>query len=122
MSNEGSIIATHEIRLPEQFQGIFHDDVLTIKVGEYSEATRYRFNKLPEDVRDIFFVGVRSQFPEILDEKQYDEIDSYCKKLKIYWFASAWDVNSQIFLIIVVYLICPRQSISILLKFSSGNS
>ena len=32
------------------------------------------------------------------NEKQYDEIDSYCKKLKINWFASAWDVNSQIFL------------------------
>ena len=74
MSDEESFSDTFEIRLPEQFQGIFHDDVLTIKVGEYSEATRYRFNKLPEEVRDIFFVGVRSQFPEILDEKQYDEM------------------------------------------------
>ena len=32
------------------------------------------------------------------NEKQYDEIDKYCKKLNIEWFASAWDVNSQLFL------------------------
>tara|TARA_B100001027_G_C16242525_1_gene320135 strand:- start:63 stop:896 length:834 start_codon:yes stop_codon:yes gene_type:complete len=29
---------------------------------------------------------------------EYEEIDTYCKKLKIEWFASAWDVESQIFL------------------------
>lgn len=28
----------------------------------------------------------------------YKKIDSYCKKLGIIWFASAWDVDSQIFL------------------------
>ena len=31
-----------------------------------------------------------------LDE--YQEIDSYCKLKKINWFASAWDLNSQLFL------------------------
>ena len=31
-------------------------------------------------------------------EKEYLEIDSYCKKKKIKWFASAWDVNSLKFL------------------------
>lgn len=31
-------------------------------------------------------------------EEQYDEIDSYCKSKDIHWFASAWDVDSQIFL------------------------
>lgn len=30
--------------------------------------------------------------------KAYKEIDSYCKELGIEWFASAWDVDSQIFL------------------------
>ena len=30
--------------------------------------------------------------------QQYDEIDRYCKKLKIHWFASAWDLNSLKFL------------------------
>jgi N-acetylneuraminate synthase len=29
---------------------------------------------------------------------QYVEIDTYCKKNNIEWFASAWDVNSQVFL------------------------
>ena len=32
------------------------------------------------------------------DEKEYDIIDSYCKKLQIEWFASAWDVKSLNFL------------------------
>lgn len=31
-------------------------------------------------------------------EKDYDEIDTYCKEKGISWFASAWDVDSQIFL------------------------
>lgn len=31
-------------------------------------------------------------------EKEYDEIDKYCKDEKIDWFASAWDVNSLVFL------------------------
>lgn len=31
-------------------------------------------------------------------EKEYDAIDKYCKKLGIGWFASAWDVESQLFL------------------------
>jgi N-acetylneuraminate synthase len=31
-------------------------------------------------------------------EAQYDEIDAYCRKLGIDWFASAWDVGSQAFL------------------------
>ena len=30
--------------------------------------------------------------------KEYDEINSYCKNKNIEWFASAWDVDSQIFL------------------------
>jgi N-acetylneuraminate synthase len=31
-------------------------------------------------------------------EKEYDEIDRYCKELGIAWFASAWDLNSLAFL------------------------
>ena len=31
-------------------------------------------------------------------KKEFDEIDKYCKKIKIKWFASAWDINSQKFL------------------------
>ena len=33
-----------------------------------------------------------------LGQKDFDEINKYCKKLKIDWFASAWDLNSQFFL------------------------
>ncbi len=32
------------------------------------------------------------------DRKKYDEIDKYCKKIKIDWFASAWDIDSVNFL------------------------
>ena len=31
-------------------------------------------------------------------KREYDEIDKYCKKIKIDWFASAWDVNSLKFM------------------------
>ena len=31
-------------------------------------------------------------------EKEYDEINKFCKKIKIEWFASAWDIESQSFL------------------------
>ena len=33
-----------------------------------------------------------------LSKKEYDEIDAYCKLMKIDWFASAWDLNSLKFL------------------------
>ena len=32
------------------------------------------------------------------DADEYQEIENYCKKKNIEWFASAWDVNSQNFL------------------------
>ena len=32
------------------------------------------------------------------DEKDYDEIDKYCKEKNIIWFASAWDLDSLKFL------------------------
>ena len=32
------------------------------------------------------------------NENEYKEIDKYCKKLNIDWFASAWDLESQKFL------------------------
>tara|TARA_A100000164_G_C21923427_1_gene781825 strand:- start:1417 stop:2250 length:834 start_codon:yes stop_codon:yes gene_type:complete len=32
------------------------------------------------------------------NKKDYQEIDSYCKKMNINWFASAWDLKSQMFL------------------------
>ena len=32
------------------------------------------------------------------NKNEYDEIDVYCKEKKIEWFASAWDIDSQLFL------------------------
>ena len=32
------------------------------------------------------------------NKNEYDEIDAYCKERKIEWFASAWDIDSQLFL------------------------
>ena len=32
------------------------------------------------------------------EQKEYDEIDKYCNDLAIGWFASAWDINSLVFL------------------------
>lgn len=32
------------------------------------------------------------------NKKEFDIIDDYCKKIQIDWFASAWDIDSQIFL------------------------
>lgn len=32
------------------------------------------------------------------NKKEYDEIDSYCKKKEIEWYCSAWDIDSQLFL------------------------
>lgn len=31
-------------------------------------------------------------------KEDYDEIDKYCKEIGIIWFASSWDVDSQLFL------------------------
>ena len=32
------------------------------------------------------------------NKKEYDVIDAYCKEKKIEWFASSWDIDSQLFL------------------------
>ena len=32
------------------------------------------------------------------NKENYQEIDMYCKEKKIKWFASAWDLKSQLFL------------------------
>mgnify|MGYP003704827817 CR=1 FL=1 len=32
------------------------------------------------------------------NDKEYREIDSYCKRRGIEWFASSWDIDSQLFL------------------------
>ena len=75
MSNEGPITAHHEIRLPEQFQGVFNDE--ECDVGEYSGSTSesaavvarennarsWVITVSAEELEDVFIVGIRRQFP-----------------------------------------------------------
>jgi len=53
-----------------------------------------------ESPRDSPWGTTQSEQKEGLEfvKKEYDEIDAYCKKVGIEWLASAWDVESQIFL------------------------
>ena len=43
---------------------------------------------------DLFRIQKKIEF----GRKEFDVIDKYCKKKKIKWFASAWDIESQKFL------------------------
>ena len=95
--------------------GINHNGDLDIAKKLIQEAKNAGFDSIKFQKRDINLVYSKKYLETYrespwgttqreqkegleFNEKQYDEIDSYCKKLKIYWFASAWDVNSQIFL------------------------
>ena len=40
----------------------------------------------------------RAQAGLEFSHEEYSEIDNYCKNRNIEWFASAWDINSQLFL------------------------
>ena len=43
-------------------------------------------------------IAKRSKKGLEFNKKDYQEIDSYCKEKNINWFASAWDLKSQLFL------------------------
>lgn len=45
---------------------------------------------------DITYIDYKKKIE--FGQKEYKEIDKYCKKLKIIWFASAWDIESLKFL------------------------
>ena len=95
--------------------GINHNGSIDIAKKLIDEAKNTNFDAVKFQKRDIDLVYSR----EILDsyrdspwgtttreqkaglefgEKEYDEIDNYCKKNKIIWFASPWDINSLKFL------------------------
>jgi len=95
--------------------GINHNGNLDIAKKLIDEAKNANFDAVKFQKRDIDLVYSK----EILDsrrespwgtttreqkaglefgEKEYDEIDNYCKKNKIIWFASPWDINSLKFL------------------------
>ena len=95
--------------------GINHNGSIDITKKLIDEAKKTNFDAVKFQKRDIDLVYSK----EILDtpresqwgtttreqkmgleftEKEYDEIDQYCKKLQITWFASPWDINSLKFL------------------------
>jgi len=95
--------------------GINHNGSLEIAKKLIDEAKKANFDAVKFQKRDIDLV----YSSEILDshrespwgtttreqkvglefgEKEYDEIDNDCKKNKIIWFASPWDINSLKFL------------------------
>ena len=95
--------------------GINHNGDLNIAKNLIDVAKDNKFDAVKFQKRDINLVYSK----EILDtprespwgtttreqkyglefeKKEYDEIDSYCKKKQIEWFASAWDLNSLNFL------------------------
>jgi N-acetylneuraminate synthase len=95
--------------------GINHNGSIDIAKKLIDEAKKANFDAVKFQKRDIDLVYSK----EILDskrespwgtttreqkiglefgEKDYDEIDNYCKKNKIIWFASPWDINSLKFL------------------------
>jgi N-acetylneuraminate synthase len=95
--------------------GINHNGNIGIAKKLIDEAKKANFDAVKFQKRDIDLVYSK----EILDstrespwgtttreqkaglefgEKEYDEIDKYCKKNNITWFASPWDINSLKFL------------------------
>ena len=95
--------------------GINHNGDLNIAKKLIDEAAKAGFDSVKFQKRTIELVYSK----EILDSarvspwgntqraqkmglefglEEYKEIEDYCKKVGIEWFASAWDINSQIFL------------------------
>ena len=95
--------------------GINHNGDLELAKKLIDEAKAAGFNAVKFQKRDINLVydeALLSSFRESpwgttqrqqkegleFGKKEYNEIDQYCKNKDIYWFASAWDINSLKFL------------------------
>ena len=95
--------------------GINHNGSLDIAKKLIDEAKKANFDAVKFQKRDIDLVYSKEILDTIrespwgnttreqklgleFDEKDYDEIDNYCKKNNIFWFASPWDINSLKFL------------------------
>jgi len=95
--------------------GINHNGNIDIAKKLIDEAKKTNFDAVKFQKRDIDLVyskeildtprespwGTTTREQKIgleFDEKEYDEIDNYCKKNEIIWFASPWDTNSLKFL------------------------
>lgn len=95
--------------------GINHNGDLNIAKKLIDNAVEANFDSVKFQKRDINLVyseNILNSFRESpwgktqrdqkegleFNEEEYDEIDLYCKKKNIDWFASAWDINSLNFL------------------------
>ena len=95
--------------------GINHNGDLDIAKKMIDESIKAGADAVKFQKRDIEIVYSKEQLKKFrespfgttereqkkgleFNEKEYDEIDDYCKKKKIIWFSSAWDINSLKFL------------------------
>jgi N-acetylneuraminate synthase len=95
--------------------GINHNGDINIAKKLIDQAKSAHFDSVKFQKRDINVVYSKEILDSFRDspwgntqrhqkiglefgKKEYDEIHSYCKKKKIEWFASAWDLNSLEFL------------------------
>ena len=95
--------------------GINHNGDLSIAKKLIESAKKSGFDAVKFQKRDIQTVYSKSELDKPREspwgttqrdqkqglefsKKEYDEIDNYCKSKSIFWFASAWDVNSLEFL------------------------
>ena len=96
--------------------GINHNGSISTAKKMIDLAKKYNFNAVKFQKRDPEVSTPDSQKNKMRDTpwgyisyldykkkiefnyKEFKQIDEYCKKTKIYWFASAWDINSQTFL------------------------
>tara|TARA_E500000178_G_scaffold353138_1_gene418257 strand:- start:12863 stop:13711 length:849 start_codon:yes stop_codon:yes gene_type:complete len=95
--------------------GINHNGDMEIVKKLIDGAKKAGFNAVKFQKRDIDIVYTKDQLNGLrdspwgstfraqkegieLNQKQYEQINDYCKKNEIEWFASAWDTNSLNFL------------------------
>ena len=95
--------------------GINHNGNIELAEELITNAKKAKFDAVKFQKRDINLVYNKTFLSEKRDspwgttqrdqklglefeEKDYDKIDEICKKLKIEWFCSAWDINSLNFL------------------------
>ena len=95
--------------------GINHNGNLDIAKKLIDYAAEAKFNAVKFQKRDIDQVYSKEYLEQSrqspwgstqrdqkegleFGEKEYDQIDNYCKEKKIEWLASCWDLNSQKFL------------------------
>ena len=96
--------------------GINHNGSIKLAKKLIDLAKKYNFNAVKFQKRDLNICIPEDQKGKIrntpwgqmtyleyknkieFEDREFKEIDRYCKKIKIDWFCSAWDVNSLKFL------------------------